>query len=276
MTYFNASIQDWWGSAGYGGRRFDGTLALFALGCAYFLVVALDLVRRFPAVTVASAGAALLLWNLTLMSAANAGVVRIGESVSFGDTMAAQARAFHGWFGNPFTYPASLLYAMRNGVSPGSYDVLYTNRFLGDPLRPYGGVDIGNTGDGALLRDGWHDPEREGTVTFRWTTGRAEILIPLDHTASLRTEIRAHAFVFPNAPAQMLTLLVNGHAQAPVTIPPGWQSVDTIVDRSMWRTGVNRLTLQFAWEKSPADVGLGNDPRRLAAAVDFVRVAQMD
>ena len=25
MIYFNASIQDWWGSAGYGGRRFDGT-----------------------------------------------------------------------------------------------------------------------------------------------------------------------------------------------------------------------------------------------------------
>ena len=34
MVYFNASIQDWWGSAGYGGRRFDGTLPLFVLGAA--------------------------------------------------------------------------------------------------------------------------------------------------------------------------------------------------------------------------------------------------
>ena len=34
MIYFNASIQDWWGSAGFGGRRFDGTLPLFALGVA--------------------------------------------------------------------------------------------------------------------------------------------------------------------------------------------------------------------------------------------------
>src|SRR4030095_847691 len=34
MIYFNASIQDWWGSAGYGGRRFDGTLPLFVLGAA--------------------------------------------------------------------------------------------------------------------------------------------------------------------------------------------------------------------------------------------------
>ena len=29
MIYFNAWIQDWWGSAGYGGRRFDGMIPLF-------------------------------------------------------------------------------------------------------------------------------------------------------------------------------------------------------------------------------------------------------
>jgi hypothetical protein len=32
------------------------------------------------------------------------------------------------------------------------------------------------------------------------------------------------------------------------------------------------LLLRFAWERAPADVGLGGDARRLAAAVDFVRV----
>ena len=30
-------IQDWWGSAGFGGRRFDGTIPLFALGLAAFV-----------------------------------------------------------------------------------------------------------------------------------------------------------------------------------------------------------------------------------------------
>ncbi|MGH9372949.1 MAG: hypothetical protein ACRD15_15605, partial [Vicinamibacterales bacterium] len=113
MTYFNASIQDWWGSAGYGGRRFDGTLPFFCIGTAYSIGAAIELVRRFPAASLAMAGAALVLWNVTLMSAAQAGIVRIGETVSFGDTMAAQARAFHGWFGNPFAYPISLVYALR-------------------------------------------------------------------------------------------------------------------------------------------------------------------
>jgi hypothetical protein len=36
---------------------------------------------------------------------------------------------------------------------------------------------------------------------------------------------------------------------------------------------VNTLTLQFAWARKPVDVGLGADPRELAAAVDFVRIA---
>jgi len=36
MTYFNACIQDWWGSDGFGGRRFDGTIPFFCLGVAAF------------------------------------------------------------------------------------------------------------------------------------------------------------------------------------------------------------------------------------------------
>ena len=32
MTLFNASIQDWWGSASFGMRRFDGVLPLVAVG----------------------------------------------------------------------------------------------------------------------------------------------------------------------------------------------------------------------------------------------------
>jgi hypothetical protein len=274
MTYFNASIQDWWGSAGFGGRRFDGTLPLFAIGVASMLASGVDVVRRFPAAAVAAAGVALVLWNLTLMSAANSGAIRIGESVSFGDTMAAQARAGHRWFGNPFTYPVSLWFAARNGVGPDDYDQLSTNRFLADPLRNYAGIDVG-LGDAWLTRDGWHAPEREGQTTFRWVSQRADVLIPLDHRARLRVEFRLHAFGFPNAPPQTLTLIVNGREHGPVPVSPDWHRLDFIVEREVWRAGVNRATLAFAWEKRPADVGLGGDGRSLAAAIDYFRVTEI-
>lgn len=272
MTYFNACIQDWWGSSSFGGRRFDGTVPFFALGLAQAFAISIAVVRRFPAAVLWAAGAFLVLWNLTLVSAANAGIVRIGEAASFGHVMAAQARIFHQWFGNPFTYPVSLAFALKNGVSPSRYDLLSANRFLGDPLRPYGRIDIGGD-DAWSIDEGWHQPELEGSVSFRWAAARAMVLVPLDHADDLRVQVRLHAFGYPGAPEQALTLVVNEHAHGPVLVSPQWHAAEFLVARDAWRAGVNRVSLNFAWERRPADAGLGGDARPLAAAVDYLRVA---
>jgi hypothetical protein len=275
MTYFNAAIQDWWGSDGFGGRRFDGIIPMLCLGAGAFVTYAAGVTRRHP-LRVLTAGASLLIvWNLTLMSAANEGVFRIGTTVSYGDTFAAQGRAFHRWFGNPFSYPASLLFALRNRVPPATYDLLRTNRFMSDPLRPYGRIDIG-TEDAWLLEEGWHGPERDGAITFRWAASPAVVMIPLDHAAALTVQVRLHAFGFANAPAQTLTLNVDGHTFGPVPVHDGWETLEFATDRDTWRSGVNRLRLEFGWAHAPSDVGLGGDTRPLAAAVDYIRVAQRD
>ena len=271
MTYFNASVQDWWGSAGYGGRRFEGTLPLFVLGIAAFVHGLTAVVRRHPLRTVASAGGLLVMWNLTLMSAAQDGHVRIGEAVSFGEAGAHQARAFHRWFGNPFTYPVSLMFSLRNGLPIGSYDLLSAQRFLGDPLRPYGRIDIG-TNDDLWLEDGWHAAEEGGGVSFRWAASPATLLIALDHAAPLRVQLRVQAFNYDGAAPQTLTPIVNGRRQSSLAVPPEWATVVFEVDEAAWRAGVNRLTLEFSRVERPVDVGLGGDERQLAAAVDYVRV----
>ena len=275
MTYFNASIQDWWGSSSFGGRRFDGTIPFFGVGLAQALIIALACLRRYPTAALAFLGAALVLWNLSLMSASNTGAVRIGEAASFGDVMSAQTRVLHNWFGNPFTYPASLLYSLRNGVSPARYDLLSVNRMLREPLRPYGRIEIG-ADDDWLIDEGWHAPEREGAINFRWATGEATVLAPLDHPDDLRLLIRLHAFGFPGSPEQTMTVFVNRHAHGPVPVPPSWHTSEFLMARNVWRTGVNRIQLKFAWERRPSEVGLGGDPRPLAAAVDFFRVAVPD
>jgi len=285
MIYFNACIQDWWGSAGFGGRRFDGTIPLFAVGLAVFAESAAALLRRHAMAAVTAALAVVVVWNLALMGAAQAGEVRIGETVPFDRAWGSQARVVHRWFGNPFTYPASLVFALRNGVSPGEYDMLRTNRFLADPLQPYGRVDIGapdTTGTGAaddpLIGDGWYAPEREGPITFRWTASPATLRVPLDHAAPLRVQLRIHAFAFPNAPAQAVTIVVNGEESsaprcASLPVPQDWQTVECTADANAWRGGVNRLELRFAYAQRPVDVGAGGDTRPLSAAVDWIRVS---
>ena len=272
MVYFNASIQDWWGSAGFGGRRFDGTIPLFALGAAALGERAIRWTSRRPGTVVVAACGLLALWNVSLMKVAQDGQVRIGEPVSFGEAGAYQARAVHGWFGNPFTYPASLVFAARNGLPIGSYDLLAANRFLGDPTRPYGRVDIGS-GDELLLGEGWHGPERDGSITFRWVATPATLLVPLDHAASLAVQVRAQSFNYAGASPQSLSVYVNGTlVAAGLNAPPEWTTIEFVTEARPWRAGVNRMRLQFARATRPADVGLGGDPRPLAAAIDYVRV----
>jgi hypothetical protein len=271
MTYFNASIQDWWGSDGFGGRRFDGTIPLFAVGVAAVLKVAADLVQRHPLRTVGLFGVMLVAWNLSLMSAAQDGAFRIGQPVSFGETGAHQARALHRWFGNPFTWPVSLWFAAHNDVPISAYDLLAANRFLGDPLRPYGRLDVGLE-DEPFLGDGWHGAERAGDLTFRWASQRAGLRVALDHAAHLQVQLRAQAFDFPGAPPQTVIITVNGIATDARAVPPVWTTVVVDVPADRWRAGINRVDLIFSRESRPADVGLGGDTRLLAAAVDYLRV----
>jgi hypothetical protein len=282
MIYFNACIQDWWGSAGFGGRRFDGVIPLFCIGLAAFVDYTAGVMRRHAAAAVTTLLAVIAIWNLALMSAAQDGTVRIGETLAFDRAWASQSRVIHAWFGNPFTYPASLFFALRNGVSPGDYDLLSTSRFLADPLQPYGRVDVG-TDDEWLLGDGWHAPEKEGAATFRWTASPATVRIPLDHAATLRVQVRLHAFAYPGAPAQTLTISANLPAEAsakaggtsclPLPVRSDWQTVECVLDRSAWRAGVNALELKFAYAQRPVDVGAGGDLRPLAAAIDWLRVS---
>ena len=150
----------------------------------------------------------LVLWNASFMAAAVAGRARIGEAQSFGELASEQARFVHGWFGYPFSYPINLLYAARNGVSPARYDLLGVNRFLGDPLRPYGRINLGFD-DEAMMGEGWHAPERTGDVTFRWTGARADILVSLDHAADLRVQVRLMPFSPPGTAPQQVWVQVN-------------------------------------------------------------------
>jgi hypothetical protein len=252
-------------------RRFDGTVPLLVVGMAAAIAAARRWVARHPRPVVGAALAVLVIWNVTFMSAALAGAFGIGEIVSFGEVGGAQARALHRWVGHPFSWPANLLWAARNGQSPGRYDRLGPGRFLADPLRPYGRIDVG-LDDEPFLAEGWHGAEWAGPTTFRWARNGARLLVPLDHAADLVLQVQVMPFVAPGASPVSLDLSVNGRRFGPFPLAPGWQRVDVTVPRDAWRAGVNRLELGTGRETRPVDVDLGSDDRPLSAAFDYVRV----
>lgn len=270
MTWTNGAVEDWWAGASYGGRRFDSLIPFLVCGCAVFFAAMTEWVRRRPAVTAAVAVSILVVWNITLMAVARSGAYRIGQIVSFGDLAAAQASVAHGWVGHGPSFPANVLWAISNGVTPDRFDLLRPNRFLGDPSRPYGRIDIG-AGDTDFIGTGWHGIERDGEITFRWTEGHASLVLPLAHASPLLLQTQLRPFEADGLAPQVLTFLVNGHALPPVSLVGGWERIEVATDASVWRAGINHVTLSFSRETRPADLG-GGDVRRLAAAVDYVRI----
>jgi hypothetical protein len=152
---------------------------------------------------------------------------------------------------------------------------MWVSRFLGDPAQPYGRVDLGGP-DATSLGEGWYDPEKDETSTFRWAGPRATLAVTLDHAAPLRVTIRAMPYSYPGAPPQSLALEVNGMPQAPVAIVDGWAVTTLDVPAASWRTGVNDVALVFSRAARPADVSGSGDRRALAGAVDWVRIAVIE
>lgn len=270
MTWTNGAVEDWWAGASYGGRRFDSLIPFLVCGCAVMFATMTDWVRRRPALTAAAAVSLLVVWNVTLMAVARSGAYRIGQVVSFGDLAAAQATVAHGWVGHVPSFPANALWAISNGLTPDRFDLLRPNRFLGDPTRPYGRIDIG-TADTDYIGTGWHGIERDGEITFRWTEGHAGLVLPLAHAAPLLLQAQLRPFEAEGLAPQTLTFVVNGHTLPLVALAGGWERIEVATNAEVWRAGINHVTLSFSRETRPADLG-GGDGRLLAAAVDYVRI----
>jgi hypothetical protein len=273
MTYFNAAIQDWWGSEGFGGRRFDGTLPLFVLGAAAAIEASSRLLAGRPRIAGALLFAAAAIWNLTLLAGTRGGQIPYGAPLSFGDAGAEQARLLHGWIGHPFSWPASLWFAATHRVSPANHDLPLTS-FMGDAIRPSGRIDIGGA-DRAFLLAGWFAPEREGGTSFRWATQQAALALPLAFAADIDLQIRLRALPIPGG-GQAVTIATGGGRFGPLPVGTEWQTVVVAIPRDAWRPGSNELVLTFSRVGRPASLVGGRDTRDLSAAVDFVRAKLHD
>jgi hypothetical protein len=272
MIYFNAIIQDWWGSAGYGGRRFDGVLPILTASLAVGLDALRGLVAVRPALLTAAILAAAVAWNGTFAGAMRAGAFDPAAHNDFGDVAAAQASAAHAAIGHPFSMPVNLWFALRNGVRPGAYDLLAANQFLSDPLRPYGRIDLGIAYDEPFVVGGFSAPDADDDVTYRRARSGALLYVALARTSPLRVQIRVRGC---QAPATM-RVAINDVFYGPLPVaaaaaadPGGWQTIEFATDAGAWRTTVNRVAFDVdratACESMPS-----GEP---ALAIDYFRVS---
>lgn len=145
---------------------------------------------------------------------------------------------------------------------------------LAEIQREPGVVDLGTPGARPLLRKGWSLDEGEGSHTFVWNDGpESEIGFFLAAARDVSLTLKGSPYTAPGAPAQAVTLLLNGASLGRITV--SGEEIKTVLPAKALRTGENRLVLRYAWTRSPFEEsgGKSEDHRRLAVAWDRLRFA---
>jgi len=246
MVLFNSMIQDWWSSAAFGARRFDGAVPLLAVGVAMAIDAGRRAVASRPLIPAAVLLAVAVIWNASLASVVRADGFETKTPNDFGAVAGAQWRSLHARFGYPFSMPANLWFAWRNRVSPAAYDLFEPNRFFNDPIAPVGQIDFGGPRDALFAGEGFFAAAVDGSVSYRPAAPVAEILFPIGRTAPFKLMLRLRAPHIDGAPPQRVVVVVNGTECGGFTLGGAWQTFACEVPAGLMRPTLNRIVLTAA------------------------------
>ncbi len=103
--------------------------------------------------------------------------------------------------------------------------------------------------------EGWDRDEVIGGERANWANRtRARLVFPIRELSDYRLTVRALPFVYPNAPAQTLELVVNGQPIQRFDLRAGWENYSATIPARVLRIGINDLVLRFAYAARPRDV----------------------
>lgn len=267
-TYFNGAIESWWGGGSFGMRRFVGTLAFTAPGIAAVGCVVVAFVRKRPTVLIWATAALLIVWNATLTIGMRQGYISFYQPKTFEEVWQGAASIIHDRIGSPTTYPASLIFAARHGVTPGRYDLLSGFRqeaFLGitppnaNPdtfdiadLKPLRGIAIKN-----FLGHGWYDTladSRRKAGAWAAHSRRPTLLLPLRKGWSYTMELSVITPVHLGGP-QLVKFYLNGIEISDVVELPQLEETGLRIDlpENATRDGVNTFMFDLAHQQPFTD-----------------------
>ena len=257
-AWINGGVDDWAASDAFGARRYDVTLPLLAVGLAALLARSAELLARRPLLAPAAALAALVLWNLGLITLFRRGVYP--EAAPLERVSSDQARllrrlgeralgAAFGPRGRAFAYDVFKAEYFYTGFNPGG--------------------TIAPAGDHALERyllGGWAKRgRREEGPDFRWAMAPAAcVRVPLHEPFDM--DVGVFAFAPSGAAPQSMSLAVNGTEVGAAELTPEWRDARFTVPARRLVPGENELCLRFSrWLPDPDGV-------RIAAGVARIQL----
>jgi hypothetical protein len=239
MTYVNMCSGDWWAGGSFSIRRFDPLLAPFALGLAACLEIGAELVRRRPQVALAAVALPAVVLNAGFWEQVRRELVPPERVVAWPETYGTTARLVADGVGSPSTWPASWIFALREGRPPGQYDPLVGRYLFYRQNNLEGLVEVGVPGDDAMLGEGWGDVEERPDAKGRRTNGAARVFAPLDGPEPLWIVVTAAA---PRDGTEV-RVTVNGREAGRFAADRTLREHTVAVGATWWRRELNSVRL---------------------------------
>jgi hypothetical protein len=238
-SYVNACAWDYWGGHTFGARRASELLGPLAVGVAGVLAWLLARVQRAPERAFGWVVGLALLAQVSAYLAATRAALSGALPLEGPTTFSVRARAIgHSWaawiderVGDPFAFPANLLFALRHGVPMANYSCVVGRSFL-EPsaadarFHKHEHLDLRRAKDRCLLGAGFQRDAPANTDGV-WIEGRfAELLLPVHTPASIRVQVKYSAraackvlIAWEGAPQGGFMAHANGREVGSVIVP---------------------------------------------------------
>ncbi len=271
FVYVNASVWDWWGSAGFGARRFTEITPLLGVGMAFagawLARRAERRPRRFAGWALAALVLPFALYNVGAMKGtANGHIVTQRDLRSdhyFRLATAEVSEDVEEHVGNPFAWPASLPFALIYDTEPRRYDLVrgfgaFYQEFETARVRAREDWDHVRPGRGAQIdyaADGFEEEPRTvlGRPAAITSGSRSRFLVPLFADDVSAFDITWLATLPVDAPARerreepaIVAITWNGHPVAQADAPTRWMTMRFDMPPGVAEVGVNEVWLDIA------------------------------
>lgn len=241
QVYLNSTVLDWWGSSAFGQRRMCNVTLPLVFGLASLFVQCARLAARWGRFPLTMWHVPLVLFVAPCVATNYNHLDKLGSGKAAESELDARcctnvpkplrktARIISERIGNPFEFPANVLFAIRHGVSiqtwgeTGDYPLVADMADMRDDHRLWqrrGVWRVASPNRAPFLVGGWSAPG-QFQRTLRYTTSpRATALIPNLMPYGQRVTV----WLAP-AGATHVALEWNGDRVAEVDLKPGWNPV---------------------------------------------------
>jgi hypothetical protein len=264
MTYVNSVVSDWWAGWGFGMRRYDGLIVLFALGLAAFLHIIKKRWLKSSVIATLCIFVFFTGYNLFLMNRYLEQKLHPGAPVAFGQLLGLSNTGIYRYTGYPFSFPANVIFSLKYGISPARYDTL-AGGYIDDPYF-YGDTILLGQGEIApqprpnqavpgpadvLLGMGWLKPSSSLGKQYRAFSGHAVVYAPVRTVTDFSLEFSC---ANPQALPVDLTVEVNGHQLASFQPTRRWQVFKVKLSKDDLKLGINVLYFRLSSSEARVNV----------------------